>query len=66
MNANELQLTLPILGGLGFLSMWWALTTRHRSIRRAQTTSLLDGIQVRLDRARLDATAGEFLSRGAV
>ena len=66
MNANELQLTLPILGGLGFLSMWWALTTRRRSIRRAQTTSLLNGIQVRLDRARFDATAGEFLSRGAV
>jgi Flp pilus assembly protein TadB len=66
MNASDLQLTLPILGGLGFLSMWWALTTRRRSIRRAQTTSFFDGIQVRLDRARLDAKAGEFLARGTV
>jgi Flp pilus assembly protein TadB len=46
--------------------MWWALTTRRRSIRRAQSARLLDGVQVRLDAARLDARAGEFLSRGAV
>ena len=66
MNTRVLQLTLPILGGLGFLSMWWALTTRRRSIRRAQPTAILEGIQVRLDKAKLDARAGEFLSRGAV
>jgi Flp pilus assembly protein TadB len=66
MNANTLPFIMPILGGLGFLSMWWALTTRRRSIRRAQKSSLLDGIQVRLDKAKLEAQAGEFLSRGAV
>jgi len=68
MNASILQLMLPLLGGLGFLSMWWALTTRRRavSIRRAQSVDWLDGIQTHLDRARLDAQAGEFMSRAAV
>jgi Flp pilus assembly protein TadB len=68
MNAETtiFPLSLSILGGLGFLSMWWALTTRRRSVRRAQSTAWLDGVQARLDRARLDAEAGEFLSRGAL
>jgi Flp pilus assembly protein TadB len=42
------------------------LAARPRSVRRVQTAPLLDGIQVRLDRARLEAGAGEFVSRGAV
>ncbi len=57
---------LAILAGLGFLAMWWALTSRPRSIRRAQPTSFFDGIQVRLNRARLDAQAGEYITQSAV
>lgn len=66
MNTSSLSLSLSLLGGLGFLSMWWSLTARRRSIRRAQSVTWLDGVQVRLDQARLDAKAGEFLSRSAV
>ncbi len=61
-----LQMTFPLLGGLGVLLMWWSLMTRQRSVRRAQPTDLLDGIQVRLKQAKLEAKAGEFLSRGAL
>ncbi|MCP4513787.1 MAG: type II secretion system F family protein [Delftia sp.] len=66
MGANTFHLTLSILGGLGFLSMWWSLTTRRRSVRRVQETAWLDGVQARLDRARLDAEAGAFLTRSAL
>ncbi len=61
-----LQMTLPFLGGLGILSMLWGLTARQRSVRRVQHTSLLEGIQVKLSGAKLEANAGEFLVRGAV
>jgi len=57
---------LAILAGLGFLAMWWAVTGRPRSIRRAQPTNFFDGIQVRLNKAKLEAEAGAYVTRSAV
>ncbi len=53
------------LGGLGVASVFYALAVPRRRIQRAQAATLLEGIQVQLDRAGMEIDAPKFLLQGA-
>lgn len=60
-----LMLGLAILGAVGVLGMFYALAVPRLQFRRAQSATLVDGIQVRLDRAGMETGAVQFVLRGA-
>jgi len=63
---NPLMLGFAVVGGLGVFSVCYALAVPRIQFRRAQQGTLVDGIQVTLDRAGLETTVPEFLTRGAL
>lgn len=61
---NVTLIILGLLGGAGFLLTWMGLTNPRRSVKRA--TPVAQAVQARLDKARIPADAGAFLTRGAL
>jgi len=63
---NPLVLGFAILGGLGVVSVFYALAVPRIQFRRAQHGTLMEGIQVTLAQAGLETTVPEFLTWGAL
>lgn len=62
---NLLLLAVALLGGLGIFSIFFALAVPRFQFRRAQSATLLEGIQVTLQRAKIEIEASTFLWQGA-
>ncbi len=63
---NSMIVGLAALGGLGVFSTFYAFAVPKLHFQRAQTGTWMAGIQVRLNRARIDTEAPEFLLQGAL
>ena len=58
-----MEYILAIIAGGSLLALTLAFALRPRRVVRAQSETLLPGIQVRLDRARLNVDAGTYVTR---
>jgi len=58
-----MEIILGIIAGGSVLAVVAAFALRPRRVVRAQSETLLPGIQVRLDRARLNVDAGTYVAR---